>query len=110
MRATRTQVYAALDSERDYQDGKIIGVYGSLPGPVKTLESYAVYIDDYTRQLKSQLSRIWGPACYIDALDTLRKITALGVAAMEAHGAPPRIVLRADGALKSFDERFPGHM
>lgn len=86
----REDVYRAIDSERDYQDSKDIANGGELRR--HELESFVLYMDDYMAELKHQLSRIW---CSdgkppIEALNTLRKVTALGVAAMEQHGAPQR--------------------
>lgn len=85
--ASRTQVFSVIDGERAYQDS--LGVANGGEPHRHELESYAIYIDDYLTQMKHQLSRIWcsdgkPPA---EALHTLRKITALGVAAMEQHGA-----------------------
>lgn len=87
---TREQVYAAIDSERDYQDAK--GVAHGGAAHTHELESYALYMDDYLREFKTQLSRTWvaDGKPPIEALNTLRKVTALGVAAMEEHGAPRR--------------------
>lgn len=87
---TRENVYIAINTERDYQDSK--GVANGGEPHRHELESYVLYMDDYMTQLKTQLSRIWcangkPPAV---ALDTLRKITALGVAAMEQHGVSRR--------------------
>ncbi len=90
MNVTRDAVYAALDSEREYQDRK--GVANGGEPHRHELESFVLYMDDYMTELKHQLSRLWTdtgrahPSC----LDILRKVTALGVAAMEQHGAPHR--------------------
>lgn len=86
----RYDVYNVLNSEREYQDSK--GVANGGEPHRHELESFVLYMDDYMTQLKNQLSRIW---CSdgkppIEALHTLRKVTALGVAAMEQHGAPRR--------------------
>ncbi len=93
MRATRGEVYAALDSERAYQVHRAEAVSGPGTGEHQhSLGDFVLYIEDYLLQLRQQMSRIWtpdgGPAP--EALDTLRKVTALGVAAMEQHGAPKR--------------------
>jgi hypothetical protein len=89
---TRKDVYAALDTELDYQLAMSVKAHGdpSEEGG-KKLEQFAYYMEDYMRELKTQLSRTWGPEAYNDALDTMRKITAIGVAAMVVHGAPHRI-------------------
>lgn len=91
MSATREEVYAALDSELDYQLAMSIRAHGDpAEEGRKKLEQFAYYMEDYQRELKTQLSRTWGPTAYSAALGTMRKITALGVAAMVIHGAPHR--------------------
>jgi hypothetical protein len=88
---SRAEVYAAIDSERDYQQAMAAKAHGDPSNDyTKSLENFALYIDDYVRELKTQLSRTWGPDAYAGALATTRKIAALSVAAMEVHGAPSR--------------------
>lgn len=89
---TRQEVYAALDTELDYQLAMSIDAHGDpAEENGKKLEQFAYYMEDYLRELKTQLSRTWGPTAYEAALHTTRKITALGVAAMVLHGAPKRM-------------------
>lgn len=91
MTSDRATVYASLDSERAYQIKKAEGVRPDAVEMPKTLEQYLIYMDDYTRELKTQISRTWTPDGTVPAsLHTLRKVTALGVAAMEHCGAPTR--------------------
>lgn len=89
----RQAVYAALDSERAYQERRAQEA-GTLPGAVRphSVEEFVLYMDDYMTELKRQLSRTWTAdrSAPPEALATLRKVTALGVAAMEQHGAPLR--------------------
>jgi len=88
--ATRNEVYAAIDSEREYQDRK--GVHASKAPHEHGIESFIVYMEDYLAEARKQASRIWtedGRAAPV-VLDTIRKVTALGVACMEQHGAPSR--------------------
>ncbi len=89
---TREEVYAALDSERNYQVSRAEAVSGEGTGEhAHSVEEFVLYIDDYLTELKHQLSRTWTPTGEVpEALNTLRKVTALGVAAMEQHGAPKR--------------------
>lgn len=86
-RYERYEVYEALDSERAYQDAK--GVANGGEPHRHELESFVLYLDDYLTELKHQLSRVWCSDGMppTEALHTLRKVTALGVAAMEQHGA-----------------------
>ncbi len=90
---SRTEVYEALDSERDYQEN-LAKQAGTPAGEVRphSLEEFAYYIERYMRVLNEELSTVWTPDRKPTkaALNTLRKITALGVAAMEQHGALKR--------------------
>lgn len=87
---TRNAVYAALDTERLLQQLMIKAKTGNATEEHKPVESFALYIRDYADQLTAQLTRVWGPTAEKQALDTIRKIGALCVAAMEMHGAPRR--------------------
>ena len=89
-KVARDEVYFALNGERAYQKAK--GTETDGHEHQHELEAFVLYMDDYMTELKHQLSRIWTKdgAPPIEALNTLRKVTALGVAAMEQHGAPPR--------------------
>lgn len=92
MKATRAEVYAVLDGELDYQLAMSANAHGDpAEEGKKKLEQFVLYMDDYMRELKTQLSRTWGPNAYRLPLDTLRKVTALGVSAMVVHGAPKRV-------------------
>lgn len=89
----RSEVYDAIDSERDYQNYKAFQ-NGTAPDEARphSVEEFVLYMEDYMRELRTQLSRTWTPdrKAPKEALDTLRKVVALGVAAMEQHGAPRR--------------------
>lgn len=90
--STRQEVYVVINTERDYQTDMAANVHGDPSNDfTKSLESFALYIESYTRELTDQLSRTWGPDAYRKPLDTVRKIAALAVAAMEVHGAQPRV-------------------
>jgi hypothetical protein len=89
--ATREEVYQAIDGERDYQQAMASNAHGDPTNDrTKSLEEFALYIQDYTTELVHQLARTWGPDAYAKPLDTLRKVAALAVAAMEVWGAPKR--------------------
>lgn len=87
----RTRVYEAIDSERDYQDER----WGYNPSEKedkrgsldRTIDEFATYIASYSQQLTQTCSITDDPTL---KLDVVRKIAALGVACMEAHGAPNR--------------------
>ena len=92
MKTTRREVYAALDSERDYQDMRIVrdGSTGDLAEHSHTPEEYLLYMQDYLTEGIHVASRTWGAACKPAILEVIRKVTALGVACMEQNGAPLR--------------------
>lgn len=94
---TREEVYKIIDGERDYQD-YLATKAGTDPDTVRphSTEEFAIYIDDYLREMKTILSRTWTKdrTAPPEALAALRKITAMGVACMEQHGAPPRNFIR----------------
>lgn len=86
---SREQVYVAVDGEREYQEARW-NPETTPSGGRHELGAYLIFIDDYLREAKTQLSRGADPKATQDCLNTLRKITALGVACMEEHGAPAR--------------------
>lgn len=76
-------VLAALDGERAYQQRR----WGKddVAEP-KTVASYLTYIRHWARVAEEQVTKGGDHT----ALHTMRKITALGVACLEGHGAPTR--------------------
>lgn len=85
----RAMAYSAIDREREYQrrcvgkrepDGAVV----ELP---KTVGEYLVYMQHYLTQAITASTTQMGDDA---ALDSVRKLTALGVACMEMHGAPER--------------------
>lgn len=85
----RSDVYAALDSERNYQNSKWRRADSNDPAGHNphTITEWLSYMQFYVNEgLKVQtLSHTEGAG-----LDFLRKVAALGVAGMEQHGAPAR--------------------
>jgi hypothetical protein len=80
---TRNEVYAAIDSEREYQNK------WSANGRSDDheIETWLVYMDTYLRKAKDEASKTPDKS---EALNMIRKVTALGVVCMEQHGAPHR--------------------
>lgn len=84
--ATRTEVYAAIDGERAYQakwqtsDSK---------GQHSYSEWFA-YMEDYIDEAQHLLAREMQQDAYPKVQHIMRKVTAMGVAAMEQLGAPRR--------------------
>lgn len=83
----RSDVYAALDSERAYQEKCVQNSDGN---PFHSVEDFILFMEDYLHEARHIASRTWGPAAKPKTLEVLRKVTALGVACMELHGAPQR--------------------
>jgi hypothetical protein len=83
--ASRAEVYAAIDSERDYQEQK-------WPGNFHSPVEFLVYMQDYLTEAMRVASRQPDEVAIPRVLESIRKITAMGVACMEQHGAPKREV------------------
>lgn len=83
MALTRKEVYEIIDGEREYQETRWV-----RPQHNHSATEYLVYIDHY---LKKALARVSIEEGEDGALENLRKIAALAVAAMEEHGAPRRM-------------------
>lgn len=83
--ATRAEVFAAINSERRYQEEK----WG---GHLHEAESWVLFIEHYAFLARTKASTLdfTEPANLSAYLDDLRKIATLAVAAMEQHGAPNR--------------------
>lgn len=78
----RKKVYEILDDERDYQDSKKV----NLGDKEKSVAEWILYMEyhlDIAKRLVYHLSQT-------NALAEIRKVTALGVVAMEVHGCPER--------------------
>jgi hypothetical protein len=83
----RSEVYAAVDSERDYQDAgrgnakRHEGAPALMPGEV---------ILAMEKCLNDAKEAWYKPDGATACLPYIRKVTALGVQAMERYGAPKR--------------------
>lgn len=84
----RNEVYAALDSERDYQESRWNPSTTTSEGKHSFEEWFT--LEDYIAEAKHLLSRGAQQDTHAAAAATMRKVTAMGVAAMEQHGAPQR--------------------
>jgi hypothetical protein len=71
----------AIDTEREYQKK-----WGEKPHEVAAFILYMEHHLEKARALASSMSP------ETPALEEIRKVTALGVACMEQHGAPPRVL------------------
>lgn len=79
----RTDVYRAIDTERTYQEDR-------WPGHRHSVAEYVLYMEQYLSDVRDLLSKNDDEAIRPRALAGIRKVTTLGVACMEEHGAPPR--------------------
>jgi hypothetical protein len=86
----RTEVYKLIDGEREYQNERWKEDKMPSGTHVHTPEEWIVYMEDYLAEAKHILSRNEAPGCYVAAMAILRKVTAMGVAAMEQIPTPPR--------------------
>ena len=86
----RSEVYKALDSERDYQDKRwegYVGLDGTHANATdRTLDEFILYMEEYIRRAREE--SVSGNEA--EGLNMVRKVAALGVGCMEKHGAPQR--------------------
>ncbi len=86
----REDVYKLIDGEREYQNKRWIDDKMPSGTHVHTPEEWIVYMEDYLAEAKHILSRQEAPGCYPAAMAIIRKVTAMGVAAMEQIETPAR--------------------
>jgi len=89
--ATRQEVYEAIDSERDYQNSRW-NENTTTSKNKHSLEEWYTYMEDYIDEAQHVLSRTARQDADPIALDIMRKVIAMGVCALEEHGAPKRDV------------------
>lgn len=85
---TRTEVYAAIDTEREYQDHIWPQSEGAELSPPHTVGEDILLLDEYVQRARA----LWTeePKPESDTLNFIRKIAAIAVRCMEQHGAPKR--------------------
>lgn len=86
---TRMEVFGALDSERAYQAHRW-NEHTTTSGGHHSFSEWLAYMDYYIGLAKKELATRARQEAYPDVAHIMRKITAMGVAAMEEHGAPKR--------------------
>lgn len=84
---SRETVYAAIDSERDYQEAQKGNSRRHEGQPPMTPGEYILCME---RCLNAAREAWYKPDGGVACLDDIRKVTALGVSCMELHGAPFR--------------------
>jgi len=82
-------VYEALTSEREYQKSRW-NETTTTSGGHHSFSEWIAYMEDYIAEAKHILARTARQDAYPQVAHIMRKVTAMGVAAMEEHGAPRR--------------------
>jgi len=78
----REDVYKLIDSERDYQESR----WQASDDKETSVAEWLIYIEHHVEQAKSAIYNIHKD----EALEHIRKLTALGVACMEHNETKPR--------------------
>lgn len=89
MSTSRLKVYSAINVERDYQDQKWNAGTTTTCGIHSNVE-FLVFIRDYIEEALHFCSRNGDPLANDFAKNSLRKVAALAVAAMEQNGVIER--------------------
>lgn len=85
----REEVYKLIDGERDYQEKKWNSMTTSSSG-LHSAGEWLTFIQDYLTEAMHITSRNPEPEATKRVMNNIRKITAMGVAAMEQIETPPR--------------------
>jgi hypothetical protein len=98
--ATREEVYAAIDTEREYQMD--VWPEGNLPNADNPLNigECILLLDEYVSKARLAWTQEHKPET--EALDIMRKCAGIAVNCMEQHGAPHRVTTLAV-TLEHFD-------
>jgi hypothetical protein len=85
----RDEVFDLIDGERGYQLRRwgLMGEDGNLHDPEKSVADWLVYMKHHLDRAFAELTTNPGT---IEALEQVRKVTALGVACMEQYQTPAR--------------------
>jgi len=86
-KVSRAEVYNVVDGERIYQRNGRGNALRHTDQPPMTTGEYILCMEETLKQAREAWYKPDGDQ---QCLHAIRKTTALGVAAMEIHGAPPR--------------------
>lgn len=86
----RQEVYRLIDTEREYQDTRW---NRSNITHKHSPEEWFTYMIDYINEAQHILSREDFKTCNIKAMDIMRKVGAMAVAAMEENETPSRVII-----------------
>lgn len=95
MKATREEVYRAIDGERDYQDSHSLHDTGEF-----TSGEYITMMNHYSNKLPAEWALEPGIAPK-GVLSNMRKIAAIAIQCLEVHG----VVTRADEGTGDWGKR-----
>jgi len=84
----RSEVYKRLDAERDYQDQKwtLSNIENGIPDEEKPLDEWLSFIQFHVNKARKLAHHLNTK----DGLHELRKLTTLGIVALEMMGCPER--------------------
>lgn len=86
----RLDVYKNIDIEREYQDQQWTegNRQNGVPDEDKSVAEWINYMEFHLTKAKEMVYKL----NQTEALSEIRKVTALGVRAMEIHGCPERVL------------------
>jgi len=84
----RQEAYAAIDSERDYQDAMTADP--SRQDMIENLSAGDIILAMENCLSEARATWYLGSVSHYAAAHAIRKVAALGVRFMEVHGSPPR--------------------
>ena len=85
----RKKVYELIDGERTYQDSRW-NSETTASGGLHNPEEWVMYMSDYLAEASHILSRESVNTAYPKAMEIIRKVTTMGVCAMEQIDTKPR--------------------
>ena len=88
----RQEVYELIDNERDYQDSMWNENTTSTKG-IHSPDEWVLYMQDYLSEARHILARQPSDIAIKKAMAIIRKVTAMGVHAMEQIETPDRFAL-----------------
>lgn len=86
----RTEVYAAIDTEREYQDSFVLPERQYYQ--THTLGEFILMLNQYVAQAQEKWTHHSDQEAVPSSLHEVRKIAGIAVRCMEQHGAPKRIL------------------
>lgn len=104
MKTSRQKVFNAIDSERKYQEEK----WNNLNKTISNPSSFILWMEHYLDNAK-RLASTSDELNNLNIMAEIRKVTALGVAAMECNGAPFRDNLQDNETVRGLGTQQSGN-